>query len=141
MELKIYDYLPAESMEIRTTVFVKEQGFVDLPDETDSVALHFVLYDCGRPIATCRAFADGEGGYVLGRFAVIRERRGKGIGSDLIEKIAEELKKRGIPYLKLHSQYTAKDFYAKNGFIECQEPEYEQNALHVWMIRDLSANK
>lgn len=137
MEIKIFDRLPSEAMEIRNTVFVKEQGFIDLPDETDAVSLHFVGYEDGRAIATCRAFPDGEGGYVLGRFAVIRELRGRGLGSLLLSEVCAALKDRGVPYLKLHSQYTAKDFYAKNGFCACAEPEYEQNALHVWMKRIL----
>lgn len=137
MEIKIFDRLPSEAMDLRTTVFVKEQGFVDLPDETDTVSLHFVGYENGHAIATCRTFPDGEGGYVLGRFAVVSNRRGRGLGSFLLQEVCSALKKRGVPYLKLHSQYTAKDFYAKNGFCACAEPEYEQNALHVWMKRDL----
>ncbi|MBR0454685.1 MAG: GNAT family N-acetyltransferase, partial [Clostridia bacterium] len=47
------------------------------------------------------------------------------------------LRERGVPCLKLHSQYHAKDFYEKNGFEVCGKPEYEQNALHVWMKKIL----
>lgn len=137
MEIKIFSFLPDEAMKIRVEVFVDEQGFVDLPDETDLVALHFVGYIGSLPIATCRAFADSDGGYILGRFAVLKEYRGKGIGSELLFEICKELRSRGIRFLKLHSQYPAKDFYEKNGFEICGEPEYEQNALHVWMTKML----
>lgn len=137
MEVKIYRSLPDEAMKIRIEVFVKEQGFTDLPDDIDDIALHFVAFDNSHPIATCRVFPDGEGGYVLGRFAVIKQLRGKGIGSFLLEKVCSALKDMNAPYIKLHSQYIAKDFYLKNAFLECGEPEYEQNSLHVWMIRQI----
>ena len=137
MEIKIYTSLPDEAMQIRTTVFVKEQGFVDLPDETDLVALHFVGYIGTLPVTTCRAFADSDGDYILGRFAVLKAYRGKGLGSELLGAVCDSLRERGISCLKLHSQYLAKDFYEKNGFEVCGEPEYEQNALHVWMKKML----
>lgn len=137
MEIKLYTSLPDEAMRIRTEVFVKEQGFIDFPDETDLVALHFVGYIGSLPIATCRAFADSDGEYVLGRFAVLKAYRSKGLGSLLLGAVCDSLRERGIPCLKLHSQYPAKDFYKKNGFEVCGEPEYEQNALHVWMKKML----
>lgn len=141
MEIKSYNYLPTEAMKIRTEVFVKEQGFIDLPDEIDDFAIHFVGYLDSLSVATCRVFADAEGEYVLGRFAVVREQRGKRLGSELLDAVCKTLSGMGAPFLKLHSQYSAKDFYEKNGFLEFAEPEYEQNALHVWMIKDLSSYK
>ena len=60
MNVKLYKSLPAAAMQIRTEVFVVEQGFVDLPDEIDNIALHFVAYDDERAIATCRTFQDGD---------------------------------------------------------------------------------
>ena len=137
MEIKLFTCLPDEAMRIRTEVFVYEQGFVDLPDETDLVALHFVGYIGTLPVATCRAFADSDGDYILGRFAVLKAYRGKGLGSELLKAVCDALRERGVPCLKLHSQYPAKDFYEKNGFKVCGEPEYEQNALHVWMKKML----
>lgn len=137
MKVKLYKSLPDAAMQIRTEVFVVEQGFVDSPDEVDNIALHFVAYDAERAIATCRIFQDGKRGYILGRFAVIKSYRNKGVGSYLLDEVCRALKDMRAPYIKLHSQYTAKDFYQKNGFIECAEPEYEQNALHVWMMRTL----
>ena len=137
MEIKLFTCLPDEAMRIRTEVFVYEQGFIDLPDETDLVALHFVRYIGTLPVATCRAFADSDGDYILGRFAVLKAYRGKGLGSLLLGAVCDSLRERGVPCLKLHSQYPAKDFYEKNGFVVCGEPEYEQNALHVWMKKIL----
>ena len=137
MEIKLFTCLPDEAMQIRTEVFVYEQGFVDYPDETDLVALHFVGYIDTLPVATCRTFADSDGDYILGRFAVLKAHRGKGLGSLLLGAVCDSLRERGVPCLKLHSQYPAKDFYEKNGFEVCGEPEYEQNALHVWMKKML----
>ncbi|MBR0454215.1 MAG: GNAT family N-acetyltransferase, partial [Clostridia bacterium] len=66
MEIKIFSFLPDEAMKIRVEVFVDEQGFVDLPDETDLVALHFVGYIGTLPVATCRAFEGDDDCYILG---------------------------------------------------------------------------
>ena len=137
MEIKIFSFLPDEAMKIRVEVFVDEQGFVDLPDDTDLVALHFVGYIGTLPVATCRAFKGDDDCYILGRFAVLKAYRGKGLGSLLLGAVCDSLRERGVPSLKLHSQYPAKDFYEKNGFEVCGEPEYEQNAIHVWMKKML----
>ena len=104
MEIKIFSFLPDEAMKIRVEVFVDEQGFVDLPDETDLVALHFVGYIDSLPVATCRAFKGDDDSYILGRFAVLKEYRGKGLGSELLGAVCNSLRERGIPCLKLHSQ-------------------------------------
>ena len=45
ISFKTYDKLPDEAKEIRTTVFVLEQGFVDEFDESDDKSIHVVMFD------------------------------------------------------------------------------------------------
>ena len=54
MEIKVYNILPKDSLDLRITVFVEEQGFVDEVDEFDSFATHLVMYENEKPLATCR---------------------------------------------------------------------------------------
>jgi len=56
MEFKTYDKLPSEARDIRVEVFVKEQGFQEEFDSVDNYAMHVVVFDGGRAIATCRYF-------------------------------------------------------------------------------------
>ena len=43
MKIKVYDYLPQEAINIRTTVFSEEQGFKNEFDDIDKIATHIVL--------------------------------------------------------------------------------------------------
>ena len=45
MEIKIYNKLPKESLDIRIKVFVDEQGFDDFEGEEDAYATHLVAYE------------------------------------------------------------------------------------------------
>lgn len=137
MRIQVYDALPQSALDIRITVFVTEQGFVDEVDDIDSVATHFVLYDVDKAVATCRVFDRDKDNCVLGRFAVLREYRGKGYGRRLLDYVCDFAKDRGKHSVVLHSQYDAKDFYKKCGFSECSEVDYEQDCPHIWMKRSV----
>ncbi len=138
MEIKIYNSLPEESLNLRITVFVDEQGFVDEVDEFDSVATHLVMFDGEKAVATCRFFPkDEQGTYMFGRLCVLKEYRGKSLGREMLKKTEKVVKEQGGKAIILHSQYHAKDFYIKCGFTQQGELEYEQNKPHVWMRKEL----
>ena len=125
-------------MSIRYKVFVDEQGFVDDEDEIDKIALHLVSYDEKVPIATCRIFAgEGDAIYLLGRLAVLKEYRGKGEGSLLLRAAEENVKALGGKRLMLHSQYNARGFYEKCGYIPCGEVFFEQDCPYIMMRKKL----
>lgn len=83
MKALVYDTFPEEAKEIREEIFIREQGFQNELDEIDNEAVHIVLYDDNKcPIATCRIFWNTlMNAYTLGRLAVVKEYRGKNIGS------------------------------------------------------------
>ncbi len=138
MTVKIYNEFPREARELREEVFIKEQGFSYDYDEKDDVAMHMVLFDKDVPIAVCRVFeGDDESTYILGRLAVKKEYRGRGIGSKLITAVEQHTAQIGGKELILHSQIQAKNFYERVGFAEYGEIEYEEDCPHIWMKKYL----
>lgn len=139
MKAKIYKSLPIEAKRIREEVFIKEQGFIREYDEIDDIATHIVVFDGNEPIATCRVFESRDHeSYTLGRLAVKKEYRGKGVGSGVVAEAERYVAGLGIKNMILHSQLTAKDFYQRLGFSEYGEVEYEEDCPHIWMKKELS---
>ena len=86
MEIKIYNQLPDEAKEIRLEVFVKEQGFEEEFDDIDETAAHIVLFDGSFPVGVCRIFTDpGSGMVMIGRVAIRKAFRGRGLGAGIIK--------------------------------------------------------
>lgn len=135
MRTEVYNPLPKSAFMIREKVFIKEQGFQNEIDEIDNIALHLVMYnDENKPIATCRIFEGEEKQtFILGRLAVLKEYRGKNIGSDIIREAENLVIEKGGKCLTLHSQCRAKDFYSKLGFVEYGEIGYDEGCPHIWM--------
>ncbi len=132
--------LPQEAKTIRSIVFEKEQGFVDEFDGTDETAAHFVVFDGGKPVATCRVFpktAD-RGIYLLGRFAVLREYRSRHIGANLLQEVEKYVQKNVGQAVRLHAQLQAAAFYEKQGYVRIAEVDEEQGCPHVWLEKNLS---
>jgi len=121
---------------IRETVFVKEQQVpVELEwDEFDNDCLHLLAIDTsGRPIGTARLLSDGH----IGRMAVLKEWRGKGVGSAMLRRLLEEAKKRHIRQVVLNAQTVAAGFYRKFGFQVEGEEFIDAGIPHVKMIREM----
>ncbi len=100
---------------IRFSVFVDEQSVPpELErDHYDGEALHLLaLNSDGKPIATARMLADGH----IGRMAVLKEWRGRGIGSALMNRLIDIARQRGYAAVFLHAQCTAEPFYQRLGF-------------------------
>lgn len=138
MLFKIYDYLPDESKSIRTAVFINEQGFCDEFDETDNLAFHIVVYDDNaQPAAVCRVFK-GEGNFfVLGRLAVLKEFRGKNIGTAVINEAEKLTLSKGGKSIMLHAQCRVKSFYHKLGYRAFGTEDEDEGCPHIWMKKEL----
>ena len=138
MNYEFFNELPTEAKQIRETVFVKEQGFCDEFDETDSRAIHLVAFDGSIPAATCRFFKEhNEESYTLGRFAVLKQYRGQNIGAKMLEKAEQQIRAMGGTQVQLHAQQQASHFYEKQGYQAFGEIEPEQGCPHVWMRKKL----
>lgn len=135
----IYENIPDSAKEIRQKVFAEEQGFLDEFDETDTAAAHIVVFDQDEaPVATCRVFWDTEmDSYILGRLAVVKEYRGRNIGSVAVREAEQYVQKKGGKSIALHAQCRASAFYEKLGYTESGDIEDEQGCPHVWMRKYL----
>lgn len=138
----------AEASEIRRQVFVLEQGVpeeLEL-DEHDALCLHALAHDeTGRAIATGRLLPPERHGEQVvghvGRMAVLRPWRGRGIGGALLERLVEAAVARGDGVLALSAQTHALEFYRAHGFIEEGEEYLEAGIRHRRMRRRLQPSK
>ena len=139
MDIKIYEkMLPKEAIDIRLTVFTEEQGFFDEFDDIDKTATHFIVFDGEKAIATCRVFERyGEECHILGRFAVLREYRGKGIGRAMLEAVENQVRSVGGTGIILHSQLRAIGFYERCGYKGYGDFEDDEGYPHLWMKKTL----
>lgn len=132
------DGLPEGARTVRTSVFMDEQGFVNEFDQVDAHALHLVLLDGGSPVATCRLFRDeASGEWTVGRIAVVRERRGGGLGARVLREAEREAARRGAARLVLHAQVRAQGFYERCGYEAYGKEDLDEGCPHVWMRREL----
>ena len=122
---------------IRETVFILEQQVpVELEwDGLDADCLHVLAADAaGNPIGTARLLPDGH----IGRMAVLKEWRGRGVGSALLRVLLKEVKKRQQPQQAvLNAQTYAAGFYAKFGFQTMGEEFMDAGIPHVKMVLPL----
>ena len=124
-----------EAKRIRFTVFVEEQRVpADLEmDESDAGSLHALAYVDGQAIGTGRLLPDGH----IGRMAVLKEWRGRGVGRAMLRRLIEAASGRGHAEVALSAQVHALEFYRAEGF----KPEgivYEEAGIpHQSMRRKL----
>ncbi len=102
---------------IRLRVFVREQGIpkeLEL-DEDDRVAVHFLAQIQGRGVGTARVVIRA-GGAKIGRMAVLKNYRGRGIGKELLKRAILLARRRRVGRIFLHAQVPVVGFYGKMGF-------------------------
>jgi predicted GNAT family N-acyltransferase len=122
--------------DIRETVFVREQNVpTELEwDELDVRCLHLIAFNReGSPIGTARLLRNSTVGTV-GRMAVLKEWRGRGVGRALVHRLLEEAEKWGIMQLVLHAQTHATGFYERFGFRAEGDLFKEAGIPHVKMV-------
>lgn len=137
-EIKTYRYLPASAARIRENVFIEEQGFCDEFDHLDFTATHLVLYYNTISAATCRFYPfEEDGAYVIGRIAVVKEYRGKGLGARLIQEAERRIKEAGGMRVLLAAQTLATGFYEKQGYTAFGDIFLDEHCPHIWMRKAL----
>lgn len=121
--------------DIRNAVFVEEQAVpLELEmDEHDSTATHFLLRDGETPLATARLL-DKHGLAKIGRVAVRREARGRGLGLILMQAVLDEARRQGFTEAVLDSQTYAIPFYERLGFV-AEGEEFDDAGIPHYLMR------
>jgi predicted GNAT family N-acyltransferase len=125
------------ALALREQVFHGEQGVPreeDL-DGLDERALHAVALareDATRVIGTLRLVVDGERAKI-GRVAVAREWRRRGIAARMLELAVARARELGCAKVRLAAQTAAAGVYRQAGFAIESEPFEEAGIAHVWM--------
>jgi predicted GNAT family N-acyltransferase len=135
IELLSWEKARAHAAPIRFTVFVEEQGVpleIEL-DEQDALSLHAVVFDQEKPVATGRLLPDGH----IGRMAVLKEWRNRGIGALMLKSLVQWARERGHSEVVLSAQVTAVPFYRTHGFVAEGEEYVEAGIPHQAMRRML----
>lgn len=121
---------------IRETVFIHEQGVpVELEwDGLDSACAHVLAWnDRGEAIGTARMQQNGT----IGRMAVLKDWRGRGVGRALLRTLLDLAARRGLSRVTLSAQTHALGFYERAGFDVVGEPFIDAGIPHRKMVKEL----
>ena len=130
--IEVVDYAQAqdELRAVREPVFVQEQQ-VPLAlewDELDPLCVHVIARDDTGRLTPERK---------IGRMAVLREWRGKGVGDALLSALMAQAWEMGWPAISLNAQVSAEPFYARHGFVPFGPGFEEAGIQHQAMRRNL----
>jgi predicted GNAT family N-acyltransferase len=128
------------ALRVREQVFCREQGvpLAEEHDGRDGEAEHLVaLAGDGRVVATLRVLV-ADGTAKIGRVAVERDWRRRGVASRMLELALARARERGCACAALAAQVDACELYRRVGFSVESEPFVEAGIEHVWMGRPLS---
>ena len=121
---------------LRFAIFVGEQNVpsgIEL-DDLDASCVHAVAFDVdGKAIGTGRLLPDG----IIGRMAVIKEWRRRGIGAEILQALSNEARKRGHAAVVVSAQLQAAEFYREQGFAAEGKVYEDAGILHQKMSKKL----
>jgi predicted GNAT family N-acyltransferase len=136
IELLPWSEARAPASRIRFAVFVEEQR-VPPEIELDGMDQHCVhalaIAPDGSAIGTGRLLPDGH----IGRMAVVKQWRGRGVGSAILEALVRAAASRGDARVVLSAQTHALEFYRRHGFVAEGEVYEEAGIPHQAMRRAL----
>lgn len=127
----------SDAFYVREQVFTIEQGFT-LPDADgyDPQAVHLVIYDAEKPVATGRIFKD-DGFFHPGRIAVLKDYRKKQLGRLLMEELEKIAREQDAACLRLGAQLYAVPFYEQCGYRGTGERFMDEFCEHEMMEKIL----
>ena len=121
---------------LRHAVFVLEQGVLEEIewDGIDKECSHAIAEDgWGNAIGCGRLLSDGH----IGRLSVLREWRGRGVGTALLSRLILLATERGHRRVVANAQHHAYSFYERQGFTPVGEQFAEAGIIHCAMERSL----
>ena len=124
-----------QALTIRIRVFVREQRVpaeIEL-DTDDQQAIHFLAIKSGQAVGTARAVMR-HGDAKIGRMAVLKSYRRKGIGAALLKRAILSAKRLHARRIYLHAQVAVIGFYQRMGFRAVGRVFDEAGIAHRKMI-------
>jgi len=109
---------------------VPEQTEIDCDDKH---AIHFLAFAEGKAVGTARVVIHPRSAKI-GRMAVLKSHRGKGVGSKLLRRAIATARQRGARKIYLHAQVPVIGFYQTLRF-SCAGPVFQEAGIpHRKMI-------
>lgn len=136
MIFEFYNGLPKEAKKIRQAVFVDEQGFENEFDDIDQRAIHLVVFDGNEAIGCARMFEE-NGVMILGRIAVVKEKRVLHVGSQILKALERRASELGYHEVYLSAQTRVSQFYCKNGYKAYGNEYLDEFCPHIHMKKVL----
>jgi predicted GNAT family N-acyltransferase len=130
-----------DALRVREQVFCREQGVpreLEI-DGRDGTALHLLALEpeAKRVVGTLRLLLGG-GVAKVGRVAVERDWRRRGIASRMLDLALARARERGCRQARLAAQLDATGLYGRAGFIVESDPFEQAGIAHVWMGQRLT---
>ncbi len=103
---------------IRKKVLELEQGFpheVNI-DGNDPRAVHALIYDGHKPVATARLLPTEKGRGKIARIAIIKSHRGMGLARNLIRYLEKKAKMMCLTTVGLEPHSYLEDFFQRLGY-------------------------
>ena len=135
IELLSWEQARAHASPIRFKVFCEEQGVpreIEL-DEHDAASVHALAFLGRKAVGTARLLPDGH----IGRMAVLRDWRNRGLGGLMLQRLIEKARERGDKQIVLSAQVHAVPFYRAHGFVTEGDEYMEAGIRHQEMRRRL----
>jgi predicted GNAT family N-acyltransferase len=115
IELKSWEEARTTAGPIRHTIFFEEKNpppGIEL-DELDPQCVHALAFDeSGSAVGTGRLLPDGQ----IGRLAVLKDWRRRGVGAALVAALVEEARKRKYAEVTISAPLQSAEFYRGLGF-------------------------
>ncbi len=128
------------ALALRFAVFCEEQGVSreEELDGRDDEATHFVALDReGAVVGTCRLILE-KGTAKLGRLAVARRARRRGVGGALVQAVEDAARRSGAARIVLGAQLEAIALYRRHGFAAYGEEFLDAGIPHRMMEKQLA---
>lgn len=129
----------ADALALRERVFTDEQGIRPEADQDgrDDQATHVIAFADGALVGTCRIVVVGEVA-MLGRLAVERDGRRRGVGRAVLEEAERAASAAGAHRIALHAQMPVRGFYVRSGYRPYGDVFEEEGIEHVAMEKRLA---
>ncbi|MDD3896898.1 MAG: GNAT family N-acetyltransferase [Candidatus Peribacteraceae bacterium] len=128
--------LLVDILKLRAEVFIHEQGVspADEIDNLDGQATHIAAVFNEVVIGTLRMLPE-NGQLHVGRFAVRKNHRKRGIGSDLLRAAERYASENNFSGIILAAQISVVPFYEKRGYSKYGDVFLDAGIDHVWMSK------